>query len=497
MTAATSLPDPGSRSSLLESAPVLAPLEFRNTGHAVQFYSDESILLTQLARLVGGAIGSGDGALVIATEPRRAMLRQRLTALSVDSQSAADRGRYVLLDARNTLEKFLRGGAPDESLFTATLGPLLQQLSRPNQNEASRITAYGEMVALLWAEGKPEAAVKLEQLWNELAKDYPLFLLCSYPLNRFDMASHADFFRRICSEHSDVVPGENYTRLVSEGERLREIACYQQKAQALEREVAERQRVEAALLAGREELEKSHEDLERKVAERTRALRQTETQLRELSGRLLTLRDEERRRLARELHDSTGQILAAIQLNLGMVIDQNGAGLDAAVLAKLNEASDLSDRAIQEVRTLSYLLHPPMLDEAGLFHALDWYVEGFSRRSGITVDLDLPAVSVRLSQELEIAIFRIVQEGLTNVHRHSGSRKAGVCLEMGKQFISLTIEDAGKGFPIGESGGTKKLGVGIRGMRERVLQLGGTLEISAANPGSCLRISLPLTRNIE
>ena len=208
------------------------------------------------------------------------------------------------------------------------------------------------------------------------------------------------------------------------------------------------------------------------------------------------MQDEERRRLARELHDSTGQIVAALQLNLGLVTHGSACMGEAAADA-LKESIRLADQVSSDVRTMSYLLHPPLLDETGLV-ALEWYLEGFSTRSKIQVAFTLPKDFGRLSRDLETAVFRIVQEALTNVHRHSGSDKASVSIEANEEELVLTVRDMGKGIPSGVLSGAKdshvRLGVGISGMRERVRQLGGTLEISAANPGTIVRAILPRTQ---
>ena len=239
------------------------------------------------------------------------------------------------------------------------------------------------------------------------------------------------------------------------------------------------------------ELFHANEALKQEVGKRTRA----EQELRALSGHLLRLQDDERRRLARELHDSTGQILAAIQLNLSLA-KQQLAGTDGNVQRWLEDSVRLTNQAIGDVRTMSYLLHPPMLDEAGLGHALQWYVDGFVERSGIEVALQLPTTLDRPSPDLEVAIFRTVQECLTNIHRHSESRKAEIKLTVNSRELVLSIRDYGKGISNNLLGvqnrGSTRFGVGLRGMAERMAQLGGSLTVAAANPGTVVEASLPL-----
>jgi len=232
----------------------------------------------------------------------------------------------------------------------------------------------------------------------------------------------------------------------------------------------------------------------RDITERKKA----EEALRELSGRVLAAQDQERRRLARELHDSTAQTLAALSLNLSTLAQSANLGESPAASKALAESINLADEACDELRTFSYLLHPPLLDEAGLYRALRWYVDGFSRRAGLQVDLQVPSDHQALSQDLQVALFRIVQESLTNIHRHSGSPKAEIRIATDAERVTLEVRDYGRGVPSipdePHGGGLSDLGVGIRGMRERVRQLGGTMEISSADPGTRVQAVLPLSQ---
>ncbi|MGA9208098.1 MAG: PAS domain S-box protein [Terriglobales bacterium] len=231
------------------------------------------------------------------------------------------------------------------------------------------------------------------------------------------------------------------------------------------------------------------------VTERRRA----EESLRALSGRLLQIRDEERRRLARELHDSAGQILAALSMNLTPLESEARRAAPTAAQA-IKESLGLIDQLSRELRTLSHLLHPPLLDEVGLASALRLYLEGFAERSKIKVDFECPDDFGRLPQDVETAMFRMVQECLTNIHRHSGSPVARVLLSRSDHEVRLEVEDEGKGIPpekrrVMDSGGMP--GVGIGGMRERIRQLGGTLEISSNGRGTLVmaRLAIPEIRS--
>jgi signal transduction histidine kinase len=218
---------------------------------------------------------------------------------------------------------------------------------------------------------------------------------------------------------------------------------------------------------------------------------------RELSARVLQAQDEERRRIARELHDSTGQDLALLTLNLGRL--RTRAEKVAPILEKsVSDCFDLAKHISAELRTISYLLHPPLLDELGLASALLWYIDGFKHLTNIDVELGLSKNLQRLPSEIEIAIFRIVQESLTNVHRHSGSSKASISLERKARDVVLEVSDEGKGIPaqllsrleLGSS-----TGVGLRGMRERVKSLGGEIQIGRAAKGTRIKAVIPIAVN--
>lgn len=270
---------------------------------------------------------------------------------------------------------------------------------------------------------------------------------------------------------------------------------------ALTKEAAERQRAES-------ELRQAHDELEQRVIERTAELskalslleseitvrRQTEAHLRHLSFRLMTLQDEERRRIARDLHDTAGQTLAAMKMSLALIKQVKGAPPEIEPL--LEDLNALADEALQEVRTTSYLLHPPLLDETGIASATRWFLEGFSRRSGIEVHCEIPDKMQRPPRDCELVLFRVLQEGLTNVHRHAAATAATIRLHHDDAGFHLEIRDNGKGISDEDlrrlESSNNKSGVGISGMRERIRELGGTFEIASLEPGTAIRVTLPV-----
>jgi two-component system NarL family sensor kinase len=206
------------------------------------------------------------------------------------------------------------------------------------------------------------------------------------------------------------------------------------------------------------------------------------------------MRDEERRHIARELHDSVGQLLAALGMNLA-VLQRQADKLDGAGVRAVTENASMVDQISREIRTISHLLHPPLLEAAGLASAIRWYVDGFSERSKIKIALDIPEKFGRLSDEREIAIFRMVQECLTNIHRHSGAESATIRMHEEDHQVFIEVHDQGKGISLEKQSALSssgRTGVGFRGMRERLRQLGGVLDIRSDGRGTVVSATLPI-----
>jgi PAS domain S-box-containing protein len=270
-------------------------------------------------------------------------------------------------------------------------------------------------------------------------------------------------------------------------------------ASKVARDITDSKRIERALRQSEERLRELAEGLEGQVRIRTRELEQRNAevlqqseQLRGLSNRLVQTQDDERRRISRELHDSAGQILTALGLNLANISELARQSLPVDKAA--DDSQELVQQLTKEIRTLSYLLHPPLLDENGLSQALLWYVQGLMERSDLKIELDVVQNFGRLSAEMELSVFRIVQESLTNIHRHSESKTAIIHLSRRPDCVSLEIQDAGKGISPEKLAGMegRHSGVGITGMRERIRYFGGTMAIQSNEKGTKISVKLPV-----
>jgi signal transduction histidine kinase len=245
----------------------------------------------------------------------------------------------------------------------------------------------------------------------------------------------------------------------------------------------------------RKDLEIAHNELEQRVQQRTQELAIKTEEIRELTGKLLKLQDDERRRLARELHDSTGQMLVAMKLSLDeMSQEAKGEKMESLV----SKTVEINEEMSRQLRTMSYLLHPPLLDEMGLPSALQWYADGFAQRSGIKVELQISPDFGRLPADMEIALFRVVQECLTNIHRHSGSTTANIQLTRNVDNVYVEITDTGSGIsPERRQANRVVPGVGLMGIEERMRQFGGHVQISSAGSGTVVSATIPFQQELR
>ena len=686
--------------------------------HTVQFYGDDGVLLHELMSHIGKALTRGSSAIVIATSAHIDGLTHKLKGQGIDVARAKAESRYIALEASDILSKFMVDGLPNRVLFSDAIGQVIARAASASLDDNRRVVAFGEMVALLWAEGKYEAAIQLEKLWNELAKTYSFSLHCAYPIQGFSRQTMDDSLRKICAEHSGVVLDGSPSTITSEGHRsltnlkqdgfilpniewherdepfrlfaesVRDyaifmldpdgrIASWNAGAERIKgyraaeiigqhfstfypkedvrsgkpqrllsvaeseghvedegwrvrkdgsrfwanvtitavrdtsgnligfgkvtRDLTEWRRAEVALRRSEErsrlfvdavqdyaifmldpegcvstwntgaerikgykasEIVGQHfsrfypeeevragkpqweldvatregrfEDegwrlrkdgsrfwanviitpvrdragvllgftkvtrdfTERMLAQKSleeskRKLQESEKSLRDLSLHLLRTQDEERRKIGREIHDSLGQYLSVLKMKL------DSMSSSPATVEESTQCANIVEECVKEVRTISYLLYPPMLEEMGLKSAIPWYLDGFSKRSGIDTTFQISDDFERLSRDAELVLFRVLQESLTNVQRHSGSKTADIRISRTDNAVTLLVTDRGKGLPAavleqGTQDWMGSLGVGLRGMSERLHQLGGALEITSSDNGTQVRATVPI-----
>jgi signal transduction histidine kinase len=445
--------------------------------HDVQFYCDDEFLVDSLVPFIVNALEAGGAAVVVATKAHRDGLAHRLEARGIGLSTAVQQGRYVALDAAETLASFMLKGLPDAALFTEVIGGVVTRVSAALRAENSKLAIFGEMVSLLWQQGNSAAAIELERLWNELARTHSFALRCGYPLGAFDREEHRESFSRICSEHHSVIPAEGYTSLVDEKDRLRLVARWQQIEQALKTEALER------LLVQNRNLE---------LMQQVRRQESAEEELRRFARLMLTSRDEEQRRIASELHENTAQLLAALSMYFG-VLQEEEDSLSPRAARVVASSRKVTENLLKQVRKLSYLLHPPTLDDVGLGSALREYVEHLVTRTTMRVELQIAENVGRLPRKLEIALFRMVEAVLADISLHSHGGKATVCLNRIPGRVQLEIHDHGDGTPNGVTGA----GSGITGMRERAVELGGSITVRSDHQGTLISVALPAGEPVQ
>jgi PAS domain S-box-containing protein len=411
-------------------------------------------------------------------------------------------------------DKLHRAGAADE-IYTAALDAICEAL----QCDRASILLYdnaGIMKFVSWRGLSQEyrAAVEGHSPWKRNERD-------PQPVSVADVGE-----AELEDSLKEIILAENiracaFIPLVSNGELIGKFMAYfperrrltadeielsltiaRQLAFAIERKAAEERerQITAEAVTAQENYRKLAESLDAEVRMRTRelekrnadVLRQSE-QLRELSYRLLRVQDEERRHIARELHDSAGQTLTVLGMNLAQLV-QRAARNSPQLSTEAEKIQETVQQLHRELRTASYLLHPPLLDESGLSSALAWYTEGLMERSGLDVHLDIARDFGRLPADMELVIFRVVQECLTNIHRHSGSKTASIRIVRQEASLTMNIEDEGKGISPEKLADIQAQGsgVGIRGMRERLRQFNGTMKIQSNGSGTQIVVTVPL-----
>ena len=425
--------------------------------HAVQFYETDRFLCDEVARFVCEGLRAGESVIVVTTRLHREAIESKLKqqARFEDSQPAGG-ARLIWRDADETLSALLVNGWPDAARCENVLGALVDEASDSGKVPAR---VFGEMVAVLCAAGNPEAALHLEQLWNELARHHAFSRLCAYPMRVFAGEEGRQAFHAICAAHFEVMPSEAFEATPADPIRFHlAVATLHQKARALESEVADR-----------------------KAAERT---------LSELAAHQNRIREEERKRIAREIHDELGSVLTGIKAYVSVAVDR--ARREGRVPDRqLIDASELADVALETVRRVITDLRPSVLDELGIWVALEWYLDQMQRQSGLHCSLAIdPCIAeMQVGPECSTALFRIVQEALTNAVRHAEASAMHVRVRRQGGFAVFEISDNGKGLDAAQLFAQQSWG--IAGMNERARHFGGDLTVTGT-PGAGTTVALRL-----
>lgn len=450
--------------------------------HNVQFYYHDGFLIDTLSDFVRSALESGQAVLMVGTREHRLHCAEALREKGVNLSLAIESGRYLALDASKTLEHFIVDKHPDANRFEHTLGEIISESARNSRPVGlhAPVAIFGEMVALLMDRGEFEAALSLEQLWNDLSKRFCFDLLCGYRMSSFDQTAHRGLFHRICSVHDVVVPAEGFTQKGDETDHLRTIALLQQTEQVLKTERVERQLAQAQ----NREAEYQKQQLQKEI----RKHEAVEEELRNFTRRLLAARDEEQRRIAAQLHENMAQLVSALSLYFG-VIHQEKASLNPRLEKAVATSRSVSDSLLQEIRKLSRLLHPLTLDEMGVAVALKDYVDQVNRQGG-RVQLEVSPNLGRFNRELEITVFRIVEEALDNFNTRSGDSVTMVRLMCSPSSLLLEIESAKKNKTNGEA--SYRPDTRFTGIHERIMEHNGSVHFTSTPSGTLISISLPL-----
>jgi signal transduction histidine kinase len=389
-------------------------------GHAVRFYSDEVRFFDELASFFCVVLRSHEPVIIVATESHCNLIREMLDKKGCDDA----RNPLVLLEAEATLTRFMVNNQPDATRFRDIMVRTLARARGGYGRNEQRVTIFGEMVAVLWAEGNTKAVLDLEELWNDFARTQRFSLICAYPARFFEGSEHWEAFSKVCGRHSSVLPDESYAALKSDDERLRTITSLQLKARALDKEMARHKAAETSLQSC--------------IEERSAEVQQTRAQLEDLSGHLVRLRDQECRCIAQELHDSTAQLLSVLAMYVDL-LEGNKESFNPASAQLIARSNSLVKQILLEVRSLSYGLYPPTLDIVGLGSALEWYCTRFTERTGSPVAIDIPDSTEPLPHPVEMAMFRLVQECLAKVQEHAAGSPVTVRLSSSPEGATLSV----------------------------------------------------------
>jgi signal transduction histidine kinase len=478
-----------------------------DTSHFAQFYESDEFLVASLSEFVGAALRGGEAAIVVATREHRLALEACLQESGLDLAAARLSGQFVSLDASETLSTFMVGGAPEPRHFATTFGDTIAQTSRWR-----RVRVFGEMVALLWADGNHDAALRLEGLWNNLLETHDFVLYCAYPMHGFDTEALAEPLADVCAKHTYVVPAESYAALGNPNDRLREIVLLQQKARLLEAEVAEHKRTADAFRAVKDELEVQVEDLHR-LHEAYEQLLVWEHRARAEAERANRMKDQFLTVAAHELRTPLTTLMGQAQLfHRRAEREQHLLERDRNTLRIINDQVAWLNKLVQALLDVSRLEMGQLTIERAPLDVCE-LVRRVVREIALTVDdrqieLICPDQPIVIDGD-ELRLEQVVQNLIQNALKYSQAPDpvhVTVALQAGTPGI--TVQDQGIGIPHDELPNLFKrfyraknvedqhisgMGIGLCVVKEIITMHGGTVEVdSIEGQGSSFAVSLPL-----
>ena len=486
--------------SVKDFAPRADWSDMSESEHFVQFYETDLFLVDSVSSFIGMGLSAGDACIVVATRAHREGLQNRLQGYGLDVVAASARGQYISLDAAETLSKFMVDGSPDPWCFAQVVGGIVAQATKG----WPRVRAFGEMVALLWAEGNQDAAIRLEELWNDLQKSCSFSLFCAYPMSGFGGKEYIEPLGGVCSVHSRVIPAESYSALADPDDRLRTIIELQQKAKSLEAEVAERKKAEAALRAVKDELVVRLEEREQLLEREQRARAEAETANR--------MKDEFLATVSHELRTPLNAIIGWSHL-LG------SGGMDESTMARAVETIQRNARSqaqlvedildVSRVITGKLRLNTGLVDVASAIKAATDSVELAASSKEIQLEVALDSSALRVSGD-STRLQQVVWNLLSNAIKFTpvGGR-VSVQLERTDSNAQIIVSDTGCGikpdflpfifdrFRQADGSITRThggLGLGLAIVRHLVELHGGTVqaESSGEGYGTTFTVRLPL-----
>lgn len=454
------------------------------SAHSVQFYEEDDFLLNELTQFVGTALGSGRSAVVIATEAHRDALERRLIANGIEVTFAAAQGRYISLDAADTLAKFTVNGRPDSGRFFNVIGTVLTQAQTVARANSPHIAAFGEMVAILWERGQQDAAIRLEQLWNAMLQQFSMTLRCAYPMKGFHREAHSVPFLNICSEHSHVIPAETYSAVQTEEQRLRAISQLQQKAEALQNEVAERKEILRSLQQREADLRRTQQAL-------------VESEKLAVAGKLAAT-------IAHELNNPLEAVMNL--LYLARTNPETAGSIRDLLTRAETELSRAAHIARQTLGFYREAARPGTVDVAALSDELLGVLDYRLSRHGVRVERQYrtPAYAFGLPGEIRQVLSNLVgnaidacPNGGTMVVRTSASRDATVRITISDTGCGIPPEHRARLFePFFTTKGEFGNGLGLWASRQIVERHGGRIQFrSKPGRGTVVSVVLPASRS--